>query len=49
MEDEYNINGFEVVEKEVTEIGNGAHAIAPKQWVGETVKLVRVTDKHQDE
>ena len=42
--DEFSIGGHEVVEKEVSGHGNGAHVYVPKEWLGETVKIVRPTD-----
>ena len=42
--DEFSIGGHEVVEKEVSGHGNGAHVYVPKEWLGETVKIVRTTD-----
>jgi len=42
--DEYRINGHEVVEKDVSQHGNGAHVYVPKEWLDETVKVVRTTD-----
>jgi putative transposon-encoded protein len=42
--DEFSIGGHEVVEKEVSSHGNGAHVYVPKEWLGETVKIVRTTD-----
>ena len=42
--DKFSIEGHEVVEKEVSGHGNGAHVYVPKNWLGETVKIVRTTD-----
>jgi putative transposon-encoded protein len=42
--DEFKIEGHEVVEKEVSSHGNGAHVYVPKEWLGETVKIIRTTD-----
>ena len=42
--DEFSIGGHEVVEKKVSGHGNGAHVYVPKNWLGETVKIVRTTD-----
>ena len=42
--DEFSIGGHEVVEKEVSGHGNGAHVYVPKEWLEETVKIVRTTD-----
>ena len=42
--DKFSIEGHKVVEKEVSGHGNGAHVYVPKEWLGETVKIVRTTD-----
>lgn len=42
--DEFRINGHEVVEKDVSKHGNGAHVYVPKGWLDDTVKIVRTTD-----
>ncbi|WP_436903804.1 DUF2080 family transposase-associated protein, partial [Halovenus halobia] len=42
--DKFSIEGHEVVEKEVSSHGNGAHVYVPKEWLKETVKIVRTTD-----
>ena len=45
MGDHYEIEGKEIVEREVKPFGSGgAHLTAPKRWLGATVKIVRVTD-----
>ena len=45
MGDHYEIEGEEIVEREVKPFGSGgAHLTAPKRWLGATVKIVRVTD-----
>jgi hypothetical protein len=45
--DEFRIEGHEVVEKEVSGHGNGAHVYVPKEWLEETVKIVRTTDNSE--
>jgi len=42
--DKYEIEGDEVVEREVKPTGNGAHVYVPKKWLKRTVKVVRVPD-----
>ena len=42
--DKFSIEGHEVVEKDVSSHGNGAHVYVPKEWLEETVKIVRTTD-----
>jgi putative transposon-encoded protein len=51
MGDRYEIEGEEIVEREVKPFGSGgAHVTAPKDWIGATVKLVRTTEPdHNDE
>lgn len=45
MGDRYEIEGEEIVEREVKPFGNGgAHTTAPKAWIGAKIKLVRVTE-----
>ena len=52
MGDHYEIEGEEIVEREVKPFGSGgAHVTAPKDWIGADVKLVRTTtpDSTDDE
>jgi putative transposon-encoded protein len=35
--------------RKVTEIGNGAHVFAPKEWIGEEVFIVRTPKKNLKE
>lgn len=51
MGDRYEIEGEEIVEREVKPFGSGgAHVTAPKDWIGAEVKLVRITPSNdQDE
>lgn len=51
MGDRYEIEGEEIVEREVKPFGSGgAHVTAPKDWIGAEVKLVRITlPNDQDE
>lgn len=51
MSDRYEVEGEEIIEREVKPFGSGgAHVTAPKRWIGATVKLVRVTDPdHADD
>jgi putative transposon-encoded protein len=48
-ENKFEIYGEEVIDKEAKQFGSGAHVTVPKQWIGENVKIVRVSDKHQNE
>lgn len=43
-EDDFNISGHEVMTGEVTPHGNGAKVLVPKDWRGDSVKVVRTTD-----
>ncbi|UWG52027.1 Transposon-encoded protein [Halalkaliarchaeum sp. AArc-CO] len=50
MGDRYEIEGEEIVEREVKPFGSGgAHVTAPKDWIGATVKLVRTTKPDHDD
>jgi putative transposon-encoded protein len=50
MGDRYQIEGEEIVEREVKPFGSGgAHGTAPKDWIGANVKLVRMTEPDHDE
>ena len=50
MEDRYEIEGEEIVQREVKPFGNGgAHVTAPKDWIGADVKLVRTSPPAEDE
>ncbi|GAB7091133.1 hypothetical protein JCM18237_14040 [Halorubrum luteum] len=49
MEDRFEIHGHEVLENEVTTVGNGAHVLVPKDWLGSEVKVVRTTPPKQDD
>ncbi|WP_435197650.1 DUF2080 family transposase-associated protein [Natronomonas sp. EA1] len=40
--DKFEIAGEEVIEREVKATGNGAHVYLPKEWLDDTVKVVRV-------
>jgi putative transposon-encoded protein len=41
---QFEINGVEAIEKDVTAQGNGAHVLVPKSWRGSTVKVVRMNE-----
>mgnify|MGYP002761653328 FL=1 len=46
MGDRYEIEGEEIVEREVKPFGSGgAHVTAPKDWIGATIKIVRVDEQ----
>ncbi|OIB58766.1 DUF2080 family transposase-associated protein [Natrialba sp. SSL1] len=50
MGDRCEIEGKEIVEREVKPIGSGgAHVTGPKDWIGATVKLVRTTEPDHDD
>jgi putative transposon-encoded protein len=41
---QYQITGHEVLDRDVREIGNGAHVLVPKRWIGADVKVVRTSE-----
>lgn len=47
--DHYEIQGHEVIEKEAAAHGTGAHVYVPKGWLGDQVKIVRVTKSENGE
>jgi putative transposon-encoded protein len=47
MVDTYQIEGEEVVEREVTPTGNGAHVYLPKEWLKSKVKVVRLAEESE--
>lgn len=47
--DRYEVQGHEVIEKEVKAAGTGAIAYVPKAWRGERVKVVRITDSDSEQ
>ena len=46
---QFEIDGHEVMDRDVKPTGNGAHVYVPKRWLGEDVKVVRVSDRSSDE
>jgi len=47
--DEFKISGYEVKESIAKPHGNGARALVPKKWIGERVKVVKITDKSKED
>ncbi len=45
---EFTFEGRETLEKEAKPIGGGAHVLVPKDWIGETVAIVRL-EQEKDE
>lgn len=43
---EFTFEGREALEKEAKPVGGGAHVHVPKDWIGETVAVIRL--EHQD-
>ena len=39
---EYTLSGYEEIAREVSIIGNGAHVLVPRKWVGKKVKVILV-------
>lgn len=48
-EDDFTITGHEVMSSEVTPHGNGAKVLVPKDWRGDSVKVVRTTDDEDND
>lgn len=42
----YIVPGYSLVDKQVGPVGAGAHIYVPKEWVGDRVQIVRVSDNH---
>ena len=47
--DKFEIEGDEVIERDVKATGNGAHAYLPKEWLDHTVKIVRLPQEEEPE
>jgi putative transposon-encoded protein len=47
--DEFVISGYEAIKKQAKPHGNGARVLVPKNWSGENVKIVKVTDDEMTE
>jgi len=47
--DKYEIEGDEVIEREVKATGNGAHVYLPKEWLDHSVKVVRIPEEEESE
>jgi|Deesub1362B_J571_1020462.scaffolds.fasta_scaffold00216_4 putative transposon-encoded protein len=43
------LQGEEVVEREVKRIGNSAHVMLPRSWIGAKVKVIRLKKDTQAE
>ena len=39
---EFTFEGREAIEKEAKPVGGGAHVHVPKDWIGETVAIIRL-------
>jgi putative transposon-encoded protein len=40
---EFTFHGEEAITKEVTKTGTGAHVFVPKEWLGEEVAIIRLS------
>jgi putative transposon-encoded protein len=40
---ELKVTGFEMIEREVKQSGNTGRVYLPKNWIGSTVKIIRVS------
>jgi len=47
--DKHEIEGDEVIEREVKATGNGAHVYLPKEWLDSTVKIVRIPQEEEED
>lgn len=41
---EYTLSGYEELARKASEIGNGAHVLVPRGWVGKNVKVIRMDE-----
>lgn len=42
--DKFTLSGYEIIKKTAKPHGNGARVLVPRDWSGENVKIVKVTD-----
>ena len=42
------IEGDEVLDRDVHPVGNGAHVLVPNRWIGADVTVVRVSEPDAD-
>ena len=42
---ELKVTGFEMIEREVKQSGNTGRVYLPKNWIGSTVKIIRVSKR----
>ena len=42
---ELKVTGFEMIEREVKQSGNTGRVYLPKNWIGTTVKIIRVSKR----
>ena len=40
---EFTFQGEEAITKDVTKTGTGAHVFVPKEWLGEEVAIIRLS------
>jgi putative transposon-encoded protein len=45
----FEIDGEEVLAREVKEFGNSAHVTVPKRWRGADVKVVRISEPTEND
>lgn len=45
--DKFEIEGDEVIEREVKATGNGAHVYLPKEWLNRNVKVVKLPEEEE--
>ena len=44
---ELKVTGFEMIEREVKQSGNTGRVYLPKNWIGTTVKIIRVSKRKE--
>ena len=45
---ELKVTGFEMIEREVKQSGNTGRVYLPKNWIGTTVKIIRVSKRKRE-
>ena len=41
---EYTLNGYEEIARNASLIGNGAHVLVPRKWIGKKVKVILIEE-----
>ncbi len=45
---ELKVTGFEMIEREVKQSGNTGRVYLPKNWIGTTVRIIRVSKRKSE-